>query len=307
MKNFAISVFGANDKMALVTGILIVLAIFAALIGVAAMRRLAYGYAGLVIFAAIGLAAALSRPGATFGYAVPTILGAAVGAFALSKLIRAALEATPPSARPRVTSSARAGVPPDRYAGLDAASAGAGAVSTTPIAPPPSPPATPPPSVPTAPAANTGATDTGGADTRGADAGGADTRGAGPERVGAGGAGPGATPPVVPPGPKEWVSTPPPGESWTYQSPSPPSPGRRRFLVVSTVTAGGAALAALAGRELNARQSVTQARATIRIPAPSQPAPRSRPARTCVSPESARSSRRAPPSTAWTPPSCCPR
>ena len=45
LKNFAISVFGANDKMALVIGILVVLAIFAALIGVAAMRRLAYGYA----------------------------------------------------------------------------------------------------------------------------------------------------------------------------------------------------------------------------------------------------------------------
>jgi DMSO/TMAO reductase YedYZ molybdopterin-dependent catalytic subunit len=258
LKNFAISVFGANDKMALVTGILIVLAIFAALIGVAAMRRLAYGYAGLVIFAAIGLAAALSRPGATFGYAVPTILGAAAGAFALGKLTRAALEATPRSMRPGATSSARAGVPPDRHAGFDAASAGAGSVSTTPIAPPPSPPATPPPSVPSAPAADTGS---------------AGPERAGPERAGPERAGPRATPPVVPAGPKEWVSAPPPGETWTYQSPSAPGPGRRRFLIVSGVAAGGAAIAAIAGRELNARQSVTQARATIRIPAPSQPAP----------------------------------
>jgi DMSO/TMAO reductase YedYZ molybdopterin-dependent catalytic subunit len=263
VKNFAISVFGANDKMALVIGILIVLAICAALIGVAAMRQLAYGYAGLVVFAAVGLAAALSRPGATIGYAVPTILGAAVAAFALSKLTRAALAATPPSVRPGVTSSARAGVPPDRYAGFDAASAGAGSVSTTPIAPPPSPPATPPPSVPAAPAANTGATDTGGAGTGGA----------GTERGGTERGGRGAPPPVVPAGPKKWVSAPPPGETWTYQSPPPPGPGRRRFLVVSGVAAGGAAIAALAGRELNARQSVTQARATIRIPAPSQPAP----------------------------------
>ena len=69
------------------------------------------------------------------------------------------------------------------------------------------------------------------------------------------------------------MSAPPPGETWTYQSPSAPGPGRRRFLIVSGVAAGGAAIAALAGRELNARQSVTQARATIRIPAPSQPAP----------------------------------
>ena len=96
VKNFAITVFGANDKTALVSGILVVLAIVAAAIGVAAMRRLAYGYAGLVLFAAIGLAAALSRPGATFGYAVPTIFGAAVGAFALNRLTRAALAATGP-------------------------------------------------------------------------------------------------------------------------------------------------------------------------------------------------------------------
>ena len=64
---------------------------------------------------------------------------------------------------------------------------------------------------------------------------------------------------------------PPSAGTWTYRPPS--GPGRRRFLVVSGVAAGGAALAALAGRELNARQSVTQARAAIRLPAPSQPAP----------------------------------
>jgi DMSO/TMAO reductase YedYZ molybdopterin-dependent catalytic subunit len=66
------------------------------------------------------------------------------------------------------------------------------------------------------------------------------------------------------------VSGPPSADTWTYRPPG--GPGRRRFLVVSGVAAGGAALAALAGRELNARQSVTQARATIRLPAPSQPA-----------------------------------
>ena len=66
------------------------------------------------------------------------------------------------------------------------------------------------------------------------------------------------------------MSGPPSADTWTYRPPA--GPGRRRFLVVSGVAAGGAALAALAGRELNARQSVTQARATIRLPAPSQPA-----------------------------------
>ncbi len=147
VKNFAISAFGANDKTALVSGILVALAIFAALIGVVAMRRLAYGYAGLVVFTAIGLAAALSRPNATFGYAVPTILGAAVGAFALSRLIRAAHEAMAPSLRPGARPARRAAVPPDRYAGFESATAtGPGSVSTTLISPPSSP--TPPPPSP---------------------------------------------------------------------------------------------------------------------------------------------------------------
>ena len=54
LKNFAITEFGSNDKLALVTGIIVVLAIFAALIGVLAVRRLAYGMAGLAVFAVIG-------------------------------------------------------------------------------------------------------------------------------------------------------------------------------------------------------------------------------------------------------------
>ena len=76
------------------------------------------------------------------------------------------------------------------------------------------------------------------------------------------------------PSPDDVLSGPRPApDTWTYQPPSAPGPGRRRFLVASGVAAGGAALAYLAGRELNARQSVTEARSTLRIPTPSQPAP----------------------------------
>src|SRR6185437_11565893 len=39
VKNFAISAFGSHDKAVLVSGILVVLAIFAALVGIAAVRR----------------------------------------------------------------------------------------------------------------------------------------------------------------------------------------------------------------------------------------------------------------------------
>src|ERR1700726_1183591 len=47
VKDFAIAHFGSHDKEALITGIVIMLLAFAALIGVAAVRRLAYGLAGL--------------------------------------------------------------------------------------------------------------------------------------------------------------------------------------------------------------------------------------------------------------------
>jgi DMSO/TMAO reductase YedYZ molybdopterin-dependent catalytic subunit len=90
VKDFAISTFGANDKNALVVGILVILAAFAAVIGILAVRRLALGLAGLAVFACIGLAAALTRPTATAAYVIPTLVGAAAGAFALTRLVRAA-------------------------------------------------------------------------------------------------------------------------------------------------------------------------------------------------------------------------
>src|SRR5579859_5214205 len=90
IKDFAISTFGTNDKTALVVGILVVLAGFAAVIGILALRRIALGLAGLGVFASIGLAAALTRPTATATYAIPTLIGAGAGAFALTRLIRAA-------------------------------------------------------------------------------------------------------------------------------------------------------------------------------------------------------------------------
>ena len=67
VKDFAISAFGSHDKVVLVTGILAVLAVFAAIVGVLAMRKLWYGILGLVGFTAIGMTAALTRPGTCAG------------------------------------------------------------------------------------------------------------------------------------------------------------------------------------------------------------------------------------------------
>ena len=52
VKDFAISAFGSNDKAVLVTGIRAVLAVFAAIVGALAVRKLWYGMAGLAGFTA---------------------------------------------------------------------------------------------------------------------------------------------------------------------------------------------------------------------------------------------------------------
>jgi DMSO/TMAO reductase YedYZ molybdopterin-dependent catalytic subunit len=111
VKNFAISAFGSHDKTVLVIGILVVLAVFSAAIGIAAMRNLRRGYAGLAIFAVIGLAAALTRPNAALWDVLPTLIGALAGGYALKLLVRAAggraelrsasPQAAVPPARPR--------------------------------------------------------------------------------------------------------------------------------------------------------------------------------------------------------------
>ena len=102
VKNSAISAFGTADKTVLLGGILVVLAGYAALAGILAVRRLALGLWGLALFAFIGLVAALSRPDSTAEYIVPTLAGAAAGAFALTRLARAAarLGELRPAARP---------------------------------------------------------------------------------------------------------------------------------------------------------------------------------------------------------------
>jgi DMSO/TMAO reductase YedYZ molybdopterin-dependent catalytic subunit len=87
LKNFAITNFGSNDKLVLVGGILVVLGIFAAVIGVEATRRLWYGMAGLLVFAAIGLTAAATRPTASVASLLPTLAATAAAAIVLRVLI----------------------------------------------------------------------------------------------------------------------------------------------------------------------------------------------------------------------------
>ena len=88
LKNFAIAQFGADDKLVLVSGILAVLGVFAAVIGAAAAtRRMAYGVAGLAVFAVVGLTAAATRPTATVASLLPTLAATASALAVLLVLI----------------------------------------------------------------------------------------------------------------------------------------------------------------------------------------------------------------------------
>jgi DMSO/TMAO reductase YedYZ molybdopterin-dependent catalytic subunit len=105
VKDFAITHFGSHDKTVLVGGILVLLGVFAALLGAVAMRRIGYGLAGLTAFGALGVAAAVTRPDAGVLDAVPTLAGVLVAGAALVVLVRAAKAARPgTAASPAVTS-----------------------------------------------------------------------------------------------------------------------------------------------------------------------------------------------------------
>jgi DMSO/TMAO reductase YedYZ molybdopterin-dependent catalytic subunit len=208
LKNFAISEFGSNDKTALVAGILVLLAVFAAAIGVAAIRRLSYGLVGLAAFTGVGLLAALSRPTAGPGYALPVLVGGAAGVVAMVLLVRAA------------------------YGGrIPAAGRGAEAIPGSPGWPagePEPPTGSGVPAEPTEPGTSWVPARRDGDAARP------------PARAGAR-----------------------PGEPATADS------DRRQFLVTGAVALAAAGVSALAGRALAERTSVSQARATLRLPRPS--------------------------------------
>jgi DMSO/TMAO reductase YedYZ molybdopterin-dependent catalytic subunit len=93
LKEWATSTFGTADKTVLLGGVLVVVFLYSMAVGALAMRRLSLGYLGLAIFAALGLAAALTRHDATGSYSAPTLFGAAAGALALRWLVLTARRA----------------------------------------------------------------------------------------------------------------------------------------------------------------------------------------------------------------------
>jgi hypothetical protein len=87
VKHFAITTFGENDKVALVTGTLAVIAVYAVAIGLVALRSPRLGVLGIALFGVVGAVAALTRPAGGLVDALPSVLGAAAGAFALLALL----------------------------------------------------------------------------------------------------------------------------------------------------------------------------------------------------------------------------
>ncbi len=85
MKDLAIEWFGTKDKLALLIGIGITLALYAAMLGVVALRRrMVYGYAGVALFGVVGSASALgSRSGTDWLSPLPTVVGSLVAGVAL--------------------------------------------------------------------------------------------------------------------------------------------------------------------------------------------------------------------------------
>lgn len=88
VKEFAITAFGQYDKLALLCGIAIFLAVIAAGLGMAAGRATWIGDLGLAGFGLLGVVCALARPGAGPSWALPSIVGAICAGLALHYIFR---------------------------------------------------------------------------------------------------------------------------------------------------------------------------------------------------------------------------
>jgi DMSO/TMAO reductase YedYZ molybdopterin-dependent catalytic subunit len=94
LKEWAIRQFGDNDKTILVGSVLLGVLVLAAVAGLLARWRLAYGATLLVVLVAVAAYAALSRPASGITDLVPSLAAAVVGVGALWLLVRRASAAS---------------------------------------------------------------------------------------------------------------------------------------------------------------------------------------------------------------------
>ena len=87
LKDFAIRWFGSSDKSVLLLGIVAVLAVLAAGVGMLAHTRLRVAQYAVAALSAVAALAAVRRPDATWLSALPSVLGALVSAWVLRYLV----------------------------------------------------------------------------------------------------------------------------------------------------------------------------------------------------------------------------
>ncbi|GAB2930944.1 molybdopterin-dependent oxidoreductase [Rhodococcus aerolatus] len=90
VKDFAISQFGSNDKLALLLGMAVVLAIVGVIIGLLARLRLVIGVVLVALVGVVGLLAVLNRPDTAPVGAVSAVVALVVGVAVLVGLLRVA-------------------------------------------------------------------------------------------------------------------------------------------------------------------------------------------------------------------------
>ena len=100
LKDAGIAAFGVNDKVALLVAMLVVIAGLAAASGVLAHRAPVAGTGAVMALGGVGAIAAASRADATSFAAVPSLVGAAVGAVCLAVLVGRLHRTTPVDAPP---------------------------------------------------------------------------------------------------------------------------------------------------------------------------------------------------------------
>jgi DMSO/TMAO reductase YedYZ molybdopterin-dependent catalytic subunit len=238
--------FGTADKDVLITGVVVVLGVLAAVFGALAVRRLAYGMGGLALLALAGVVSAVTRPGASPGWALPTLIGAVAGAFALDRLVTRARVLSGTTSAPAPASAAPgdpagSGDPSgfgNRYDSGDRYGSGEHELR--------------PPDLP----------------GRWPD---------GPDAWVPGGAALDSPdwddPPFITPSSSASASSPAAGPSRPASPPPAAGTGRRSFLLASGATLAVAAAGELGGRYLATRKNVSAAQATIHFPRPSVSAP----------------------------------
>jgi DMSO/TMAO reductase YedYZ molybdopterin-dependent catalytic subunit len=122
VKRWAIKEFGTGDKHALLTGIYLGLGCCAVLVGIAAVRRLRYGLVGIGLLGALGVYCALTTAAHRGTDAIPSVLGALAGLYALAVLVGAA--ETQASTNTGTEAGAEAGTNRRRFLSASLATAG---------------------------------------------------------------------------------------------------------------------------------------------------------------------------------------